>query len=107
MTRRTRFIIAICLIAQSFTTLILSFVYSDKKKDLSRAFLGLGIAGGLGGAYLLYTEYKESKKERLAFDNADWCADDCDCCEGDFFENIDEADEINFTIADEPAADAQ
>lgn len=108
MSKRTRFIIAICLVAQSFTSFVLSFVYADRKKDLSRAFLGLGILGGLGGAYLLYNEYMEAKNDKLAFDGAEWCDDDCDCCDEDFFCEG-SADDINFTIADEekPAEDAE
>ena len=104
MSRKTRFIVAICLVAQSFTSLVLSFVYADRKKDLSRAFLGLGILGGLGGAYLLYNEYQDSKNDRLAFESDDWCSDDCDCCDDDFFcEGA--ADDINFTISEESAAE--
>ena len=104
MSRKTRFIVAICLVAQSFTSLVLSFVYADRKKDLSRAFLGLGILGGLGGAYLLYNEYQDSKNDRLAFESDDWCSDDCDYCEDDFFcEGC--ADDINFTISDEAATE--
>ena len=104
MSRKTRFIVAICLVAQSFTSLVLSFVYSDRKKELSKAFLGLGILGGLGGAYLLYNEYQDSKNDRLAFDSSDWCSDDCDCCDDDFFGESN-ADDINFTIADEEATE--
>lgn len=101
--RRTKLITAICLAAQSFTSLVLSFVYANKKKDLSKVFLGLGIAGGLGSAYLLYCEYQETKNDRLAFEGEDWCSDDCDCCEDDFFCD-DNADDINFTISDEAEA---
>lgn len=100
MSRKTKLIIAICLVAESFTSLILSFVYADRKKELSKAFLGIGLLSGLGGAYLLYNEYQETKNDRLVFDGADWCTDDCDCCDGDFF-NEGSADDINFTIADE------
>jgi len=100
MSRKTRFIVAICLVAQSFTSLVLSFVYADRKKELSKAFLGFGILGGLGGAYLLYNEYQESKNDRLAFDGADWCSDECDCCDHDFFDEG-SADDINFTISED------
>ncbi|MBR2634034.1 MAG: hypothetical protein IKD31_00455 [Clostridia bacterium] len=109
MSRKTRFIVAICLVAQSFTSLVLSFVYANRKKDLSKIFLGFGILGGLGGAYLLYNEYQDAKNEKLAYEGADWCSDDCDCCEENFFED-ENADDINFTIEDEaeaPAEDAE
>lgn len=101
MTRKTKFVIAICLVAQSFTSLVLSFVYANRKKELSKAFLGMGIIGGLGGAYLLYNEYMESKNDSLAFSDGDWCDGDCDCCDDDDMEFFDEgdADDINFTIA--------
>lgn len=95
MSKKFRLITAICLIAQAFTSFVLSFVYANKKKELSHAFLGLGIVGGLGGAYLLYKDYKESKA--LAFDGEEWVDDDTD---DDLF-NDEGADDINFTISDE------
>lgn len=104
MSRKTKFIIAICLVAQSFTSFVLSFVYADKKKDLSKAFLGFGILGGLGGAYLLYNEYLETQNDKLAFDGCDWCSDDCDLCEDDLFDEAN-ADDINVTIADEEGSE--
>ena len=100
MTRKSKFIVAICLVAQSFTSLVLSFVYANRKKELSKIFLGLGILGGLGGAYLLYNEYLETKNDKLAFDGDEWCSEDCDCCDDDFCE-ANSADDINFTIAEE------
>ena len=100
MSRKTKFIIAICLIAQSFTSFVFSFVYAGRKKELSKTFLGIGILGGLGGAYLLYKEYCMSKDEQLAYDGSEWCDDDCDCCDEDFF-GEGSADDINFTISDE------
>ncbi len=102
MTRKSKLIIAICLVAEAFTSLILSFVYSGNKKGLSKTFLGIGILSGLGGAYLLYNEYQEAKNDQLAFESDDWCSDDCDCCDHDFF-NEQSADDINFTIAEEEA----
>lgn len=102
MNKRTKFIIAVCLVAQSFTSFVLSFVYAGKKKELSKTFLGLGILGGLGSAYLLYNDYLENKAERLAYDD-DCCCDDC--CDDDFFDDEDSADDINFTIAEEEPAE--
>ena len=107
MTRKTKLIVAICLAAQSFTSLVLSLVYADRKKELARAFLGLGLLGGLGSAYLFYNEYQLVKNEKLAFEGADWCDDDCDCCEEDFFGDDCTADDINFTIAEEEAPAAE
>ncbi len=100
MSRKTRFIVAISLVAQAFTCLVLSLVYADRKKELSKLFFGLGFFGGLGGAYLLYNEYQDTKNERLAFEGDHWCSDDCDCCEDDIFDEGD-ADDINFTISEE------
>lgn len=103
MSRKSKFIIAICLVAEAFTSLVLSFVYADRKKELSKVFLGVGILSGLGGAYLLYNEYQEAKNDELAYESDDWCSDDCDCCDHDFFAEPN-ADDINFTIAEEEAA---
>lgn len=103
MNKRTKFIIAVCLVAQSFTSFVLSFVYAGKKKELSKTFLGLGILGGLGSAYLLYNDYLENKAERLAYDDDCYCDDDC--CDDDFFDDEDSADDINFTIAEEEPAE--
>ncbi len=100
MNKKTKFIAAVCLLAQSFTSIVLSFVYANRKKELSKAFLGLGVLGGLGGAYLLYKEYEESREEKLACEG-EWCEDeDCDCCDDIDFDELD-ADDINFTIAEE------
>ena len=108
MSRKTKLIVAISLVAEAFTSLVLSFVYMNRKKDLSKIFLGLGILGGIGGAYLLYDDYLQTKADKLACEGDDWCdCDDCDCPEEDFFGN-DSADDINFTIAEdaENAAEA-
>jgi len=104
MSRKSRFIVAVCLVAQSFTSLILALVYADRKKELSKLFLGFGVLGGLGGAYLLYNEYQESKNEKLACDGSEWCCDDCDSeySDEDFFDEG-SADDINFTISEEAA----
>jgi len=106
MTRKTKFIVAICLIAEAFTTIVLSLIYAERKKDLSRALFGVGVLSGLGGAYLLYKEYREVKNEKFACDGDDWCSDDCDFDDQDFFSDAG-ADDINFTIADESAAPAE
>ncbi len=103
MSRKSRFILAICLVAEAFTSFVLFFVYANRKKELSNIFLGMGIIGGIGGAYLLYKEYQESKNDKLAFEGADWCDDGCDCCEEDFFDGSN-ADDINFIISDEAAS---
>ena len=99
--KKPKIIAAICLLAQSFTSLILSLVYAGRKKEVSKAFLGFGLLGGLGGAYLLYSEYQDEKENKLAADSDNWCCDD-DCCDDDldFFDDGD-ADDINFTIAEE------
>ena len=96
--KKPKMIAAICLLAQAFTSLVLSFVYANRKKELSKAFLGLGLLGGLGGAYLLYSEYQDENK--LCADSDDCCCDDCCDDDLDFFDSAD-ADDINFTIAEE------
>ena len=99
MLKKPKIIAAICLLAQSFTSFVLSFVYANRKKELSKAFLGLGLLGGLGGAYLLYSEYQDEQNDKLSIDTDDWESDDSDS-DLDFFDKGD-ADDINFTIADE------
>ena len=97
MNKKVRLISAICLMAQAFTSLVLSIVYANKKKELSHAFLGFGILGGLGGAYLLYKDYQESKAHQLAYDGEDWGDEDVD----DTLFDENSADDINFTIAED------
>ncbi len=105
MNRKTKFIVAICLVAEAFTTIVLSLIYAERKKELSRALFSVGLLSGIGGAYLLYKEYRESMDEQLVCDGEDWCSDDCDLCDHDFFSETN-ADDINFTIADEDGAPA-
>jgi len=100
MNRKTKFIIAICLVAESFTTLVLSLIYAERRKELSRALFGVGLLSGLGGAYLLYNEYRQSRDEQFVCDGEDWCSDDPDLGDQDFFSDA-TADDINFTIAEE------
>ena len=102
MTRKTKFIIAICLVAEAFTTIVLSLIYAERRKELSRALFGVGLLSGLGGAYLLYQEYRQARDEKFVCEGDDWCSDDCDCCDHDFFTET-SADDINFTIAEEEA----
>ena len=100
MKRHFKIIAAICLLAESFTTLILSLVYAERKREYARLFFGFSLVGGLGGAYLLYSEYQDYKDRCLAADGDDWCSDECDCCEDDFFDEGN-ADDINFTISED------
>lgn len=106
MNRKTKFIVAICLVAEAFTTIVLSLIYAERKKELSRALFSVGLLSGIGGAYLLYKEYRESQDEQLVCDGEDWCSDDCDLGDHDFFSEAN-ADDINFTIADEEGAPAE
>ena len=93
MLKRTKFIAAICLLAEAFTSIVLFFVYAERKKELSKIFLGLGILGGLGGGYLLYKDYMDTRAKKLA-EGADWDDGDID------FDEVN-PDDINFTIADD------
>ena len=106
MKKYCKLIAAICLLAQSFTTLILSLAYADRKKEFSKMLFGFSLVGGLGGAYLLYNEYQDYKDRKLTADGDDWC---CDDCEDEFF-NEGNADDINFTISEdekEPEKDSE
>ncbi len=105
MSRKTKFIIAICLVAESFTTIVLSLIYAERRKELSRALFGVGLLSGLGGAYLLYNEYRQSRDEQFICDGDEWCSDDHDLDDQDFFSDVN-ADDINFTIAEEDGAPA-
>ena len=106
MTRKTKFIVAICLLAEAFTSVVLSLIYAERKKDLSRALFSVGLLSGLGGAYLLYKEYRDAKNEKFVCDGDDWCSDDCDFDDQDFFSDAC-ADDINFTIAEDAPAPAE
>ena len=94
MLKRTKLIAAICMLAEAFTSLVLFFVYANRKKELSKVFLGLGILGGVGGGYLLYRDFVETKKKKAAY--SDWDDESDEIA----FDEVD-PDDINFTIADD------
>ena len=106
--KKSKLIIGIALICQSFTCFILFVTYFSKKKDLAKTFFALGLAGGIAATYALYLEMKERKEyNELAHD---YCyGDECDCfddgcadCYGDY-DDIDVSFENENTVADDNA----
>ncbi len=103
MLKKSKFIAGICFIAQAFTCLVLALVYGKKKKSLSGTFFALGAVGGIAGAWLLYDECKKVSESKLFdLDCCDCEDEDCDC--NDLFTELDEDDDINFSVVDEDAA---
>lgn len=90
--KKTRLIIALSLMVQSITFFILFFVYADRKKNLSRVFLGCGAAGFIGGSVLLFKEFKAQRamKKLQANDPCFGCQDDCTNCPDAFFPEEDD-----------------
>lgn len=62
--KKTRPYIAITLLVQSFTFVILFFMlYSKKKKSIASAFLALAGAGAALGGYLLWLTRQDEREE--------------------------------------------
>ena len=101
MIKNSKFIAGVCLLAQSFTCLILALVYGKKKKGLSGTFFALSAVGGLAGAWMLYDECKNLSESKLFdLDSCDCEDEDCQCNE---LFGEDEEEEINFSFEDESA----
>ncbi|MFA6948668.1 MAG: hypothetical protein WCQ72_06785 [Eubacteriales bacterium] len=60
--KNTRFYIAVTLIIQSITFLIMFISIFIKKRSLSGAILAISAAGGLAGVYLLWREITDPSK---------------------------------------------
>ena len=83
-------ILGISLIVQSITFFVLCLLNIEKKKNLAKAFGVMGALGGIAGAALLVSEYKNRKKLKAAedaylveFDEFDEFIDDYDELEAD------------------------
>ncbi len=101
MMKESKFIAGVCLLAQSFTCLIMALVYGKKKKGLSGTFFALSAVGGLAGAWMLYDECKKLSESKLFdLDSCDCEEEDCQCNElyGDG-----EEEDINFSFEDDAA----
>ena len=97
MLKKTKSIIAACLVAQSFLCFILSLIYMKTKKGFSKTCAVLGLAGGVAGGALLFDEYrKELEKRRELLSDLDY-EEDYD----DFFIDDEEIDDIDCSIQSE------
>ncbi len=101
MFKKTKSIIAACLLAQSFLCFILSVIYMKSKKGFSKTCAILGVAGGLTGGILLFSEYRKKLAKRRAYlADLDYTDDEYE----DFFgEDLD--DDISIHIDEEPIAE--
>ncbi len=79
--KKSKFYIGLALIAQSVTFVALFFALWRKKKSLANTFLAIAAAGGMAGAYLVYKNSKEIKREQRIL-----AAMDAFCEDGDDFE---------------------
>lgn len=103
MIKNSKFIAGVCLLAQSFTCLILALVYGRKKKGLSGTFFALSAVGGLAGAWMLYDECKNLSESKLFdLDSCDCEDEECSC--GELFDE-DAEEEINFSFEEEGSAE--
>ena len=103
MMKNSKFIAGICLLAQSFTCLIMGLVYMKKKKGMAGTFMALSAVGGLAGGWMLYNECKKLSDSKL-FDLECCDCEDEDCVCDELF-NDDPNEDINFKILDEEAAE--
>lgn len=107
MFRKTKFYVAVALIAQAVASFVAFIVYAAKKKGNSAAFLAVSGVSGAAGAYLMC----ECIDEERAFD--EYCDGDCENCdekeECDAIDDEEDEDE-DFTLEGEPfsrAAEAE
>jgi len=99
MLRKSKFVLAVILMAQALTFITLFVVMYFKKRDLPRVFLALAGAGSIAGMMLLLSEQEDRRRDRRQlmmdaccdFDDDDDDLfgdddddDDCDCEEDNF-----------------------
>ena len=68
MLKKSRFFVAVALLVQAFTSLIMFIILCAKKKSISLAFLAVATMETAAGAYLLYQE-KQEWDEQISFDD--------------------------------------
>lgn len=105
MFKKTKFYVALALIAQSIASMVAFIVLAVKKKGISAAFLAISGVSGAAGAYLMCDCYNEEK------DFEEYCDGDCENCEEfEDCETLDEAEEVeeeeDFALEGEPFARA-
>lgn len=75
MFKKTKFYVALALIAQSIASMVAFIVLAVKKKGISAAFLAISGVSGAAGAYLMCECYNEEK------DFEEYCDGDCENCD--------------------------
>ncbi len=106
MLKKSKIISGVCLILQSFVSLVTAFICLKKHKGLAGALFALSAVGGIAGAWLMYDECKNVSESKL-FD-----LDECDCDdepdgENELFPESAPSDEdIHFSFAQEEKKDA-
>ena len=75
MFRKTKFYVAVALIAQAVASLVTFIVLAAKKKSHAAAFLAVGGVSGAAGAYLMC----ECIDEERALE--EYCDGDCENCD--------------------------
>ena len=112
MSKKVKFTVAISLLVQSVSFVVVFFILAAKKKSFAKAFLALAAIGGAAGTGMLFS-YLNDEKKSLAFDDDflfdDWddvCdCEDCDCEDCDSAECL--HDEADASENEEPADDEQ
>lgn len=101
--KKSKLIIAICLVIHSVSFFILFLLYWNKKRSLAKAFAAISAAGGIAGAYLLYRDRKNLKADMTEL--GEELAEE----EEDFFGNSFDEDEVycNFEKEDEDGEEAE
>ena len=69
MLKKSRLIVAVTLLVQSFTFFALFCILWAKKKSLAGAFLAVAAMGGATGAYLVTQMKKEIAETSVEFDD--------------------------------------
>lgn len=73
--KSTKFYVAISLLVEAFTSMIMFFVLLTKKKSLAGAFFAMSVVSAAVGGYLAY----ECKQAGEFDDLCECCGDDCGC----------------------------
>lgn len=96
MFKKTKFYVALALVAQSIASMVAFIVLAAKKKGISAAFLAISGVSGAAGAYLMCECCNEEK------DFEEYCDGDCENC--DEFEDCESLEEVD---EDEALEDAE
>ena len=88
--KKTKFTVAISLIVQSVSFVIMFFILAGKKKSFAKAFLAMASVGGIAGTAFLCSYLKEDRDD-MRLDEDDFVFDEIDCF-GDDSDCLDECD---------------